>query len=319
MISIVICTHNRAALLRDALKSYSEMHELQDVVHELIVIDNKSSDNTRKVVDEFTNNKSVRYVLEDELGLSYARNRGIRESSGEVIAFVDDDIIFSERWLVELEQGAKKWTDAAVYGGKTLPKWEMAKPLWFIDDGFFEMRGTVGHFEPNIPEGYMSQFPWGCNMAFRRSILETLKFDGELGRKGGMLLSSEEWDLFYEIRRMGGKFVYLPKAMVIHRITQERGERKYYIKRTQTHMKSVVYMYQKHNLKKKHILGIPVGSVKMLIKIMIKIFKDISKFRDTNRIFSYKITVLRELYYIKLFRENIQLSRKLQLKSKLTP
>jgi glycosyltransferase involved in cell wall biosynthesis len=310
MISIVICTHNRAELLQDAVSSFSKMHGLKDIAHELLVIDNNSTDSTRKVIENFSKIKTLRYVFEEKLGLSYARNRGIRESSGEIIAYVDDDILFGEWWLSELRKGIKKWPDAVVYGGKTVPRWERVKPLWFVDDGYFSMRGYIAHLEPNIPEGYMQNFPYGCNMAFRRSALKNLEFDGKLGRKGRMLLSSEEWDLFFEIRKSGGKFIYLPDAGVVHRITRERGEKRYYLKRIKISRKSIVHMHMKHSMISQHVLGIPLSSIKILIKAPLMILKDALVFRDTNRFFSYRIRLLEHLWYIRLFRKNLWLTEK---------
>ena len=185
------------------------MQGLDDVAHELIVIDNKSDDNTRMMVEAFSHIRTLRYVFEEELGVSQARNRGIRESSGEIIAYVDDDVLFTEHWLIELKKGINRWPDAAVYGGKAVAKWETQKPPWFVDDGFFQMRSMIAHFEPDIPEGYMNRFPYGCNMAFTRHIIEKMEFSNELGRRGKGLLADEEWDLFIQIKKMGGHFVYL--------------------------------------------------------------------------------------------------------------
>ena len=158
MISIIICTHNRAEVLKEALNSFSKMQGVDDVAHELIVIDNKSDDNTRMIVEAFSHIRTLRYVFEEELGVSQARNRGIRESSGEIIAYVDDDVLFTEHWLIELKKGINRWPDAAAYGGKAVAKWGIPKPSWFVDDGFFKMQSKIAHFEPNIPEGSMKCF-----------------------------------------------------------------------------------------------------------------------------------------------------------------
>jgi len=304
MISTIICTHNRADVLRGALNSFSRMHGLKDVAHELLVIDNKSTDNTKMVLQEFTNIKTLRYVLEERLGLSHARNRGISESSGEIIAFVDDDVYFSKDWLIELNQGIKNWPDALAFGGKAVSKWEIPKPSWFVDEGFFSMRMYIAHFEPDLPEGYINRNPYGCNMAFRRSIIENFQFDGELGRKGSALFSSEEEELFIKIKQMEGKIVYLPKAMVFHRILQDRGERQYYLRWAESQSKSIVSVWRRHRFMRRRILGIPLRLIKLFIKAMIKVIQDYHLFRDTNRFFAYRLRLMTLLRYIWQFMRN---------------
>jgi hypothetical protein len=86
-ISVVVCTHRNPTLLAKALDSLSRQ-TLSQELFEAIVVDNNSQDNTKDVVGCYP---SVRYVFEEKLGLSYARNAGIRAARGDIIAFIDDD------------------------------------------------------------------------------------------------------------------------------------------------------------------------------------------------------------------------------------
>ena len=93
MISVVICTYNRAAYLEQTLATFFRQEHLDRVPHELIVVDNNSSDNTPEVVQAFSSHRALHYHFESKQGLSRARNRGVTESRGEIIAYLDDDVL----------------------------------------------------------------------------------------------------------------------------------------------------------------------------------------------------------------------------------
>lgn len=298
MVSIIICTHNRSDMLQDALISYTRMHGLKKVPHELIVVDNNSTDDTKRVLQGFSGKIPVlRYVFEKNMGVSHARNTGIRECMGEIIAFVDDDVLFSYEWLVSLQNGIETWGDAEVYGGKSVAKWEVTKPSWFVDEGYFSMRGMIAHFEPDIPEGYTGEFPYGCNMAFRRESLESVGvFDSELGRKGNRLLAGEEYDLLQKITSSGGRIVYLPKAMVHHRVTGKRGEKNYYMEWKKSAAESRAYKRLREYGIPKKVFGLPLGAAKKIPRLLISIFRDICS-NSKISFFAYKLKLLHEIYY----------------------
>ena len=94
-ISIIICTYNRSESLKRTLQSLKEMSVSDDIEWELLIVDNNSTDNTREAVNDFTKTSGLncRYVFESKQGLSNARNRGVKEACGEIIAFTDDDVI----------------------------------------------------------------------------------------------------------------------------------------------------------------------------------------------------------------------------------
>lgn len=230
-VSVVICTYNRSKLLHDALASFAEQEDLDNIEYELIVVDNGSTDDTGKIIQGFLDKLPIRYIVESKLGLSNARNRGIEESQGELIAFVDDDVLFSKQWLSQLIEGAHRWPKAAAFGGKAVAKWEVPMPKWFLDKGLFNMRGMIAHFEPAQDEGPLESLPYGCNMAIRSKIFAKYgDFDADLGRKGKSLLSGEECLFFRRLLAGGATIVYLPFAMLYHRVAISRAKKAYYIK-----------------------------------------------------------------------------------------
>lgn len=95
-LSIIVCTCNRAAFLQrclDALIAQS----VPETAYEVLVVDNNSTDETASVVARMLpRHPHLRYVREEHQGLSYARNRGMRETASPWVAYVDDDGRFSQ-------------------------------------------------------------------------------------------------------------------------------------------------------------------------------------------------------------------------------
>src|SRR3989344_835324 len=99
-ISVIICTYNGEKTILKCLESLNKQIFPKNKV-EIIVIDNNSSDNTKGIVFNFIKKSKfkIRYIFEPELGLSKARNRGIKEAKGNIVAFIDDDILLANNWL----------------------------------------------------------------------------------------------------------------------------------------------------------------------------------------------------------------------------
>jgi glycosyltransferase involved in cell wall biosynthesis len=116
-ISVIIVTYDRAKMLRDALCSLAAQTRLPD---EVIVVDNNSSDNTKEVVDNFKQGLNIKYVLERTQGTSTARNTGIKDASGDIIVFLDDDCVADKKWLHYLELPFLRDPAIGIAGGEIL-------------------------------------------------------------------------------------------------------------------------------------------------------------------------------------------------------
>lgn len=223
-VSVVICTFNRCAMLSDTLESWREVAR-DDVGVELIVVDNASTDATRQVVEAFAeqSHTPVRYVREPWPGLSRARNRGIRDARGGLIAFVDDDVYFDPGWLRSVYRAFRADPGVHCIGGRSLPAFEVAEPEW-LSDRTLKYYGSTQSGD-RCRTMVFPEHPYGVNMAFRREVFETLGgFRTDLGRKGTSLLSDEEKELFYRVDGAGMNVLYLPDAIIHHRVTAERVE-----------------------------------------------------------------------------------------------
>src|SRR4030042_5670392 len=101
IITVSIQTFNNADTLARTLESLRSLRRPPEVEHEILVVDNNSTDNTSQVLDAYAKalTPRLRSVFEPQQGLSHARNRALREARGEIVSFIDEDVIVDPDWL----------------------------------------------------------------------------------------------------------------------------------------------------------------------------------------------------------------------------
>jgi len=128
--SVIICTRNRAEYLQEAIKSLLDQ-SLQKNLYEIIIVDNRSTDNTKDIIKKFSKSKNIRYIYEPILGLSQARNAGLKNARGKYVAYLDDEAVASKNWLETiLETFESVKPRPGCIGGKIEPIWESPRPKW---------------------------------------------------------------------------------------------------------------------------------------------------------------------------------------------
>lgn len=171
---------------------------------ELIVVDNNSSDDTPALLAGFAvahPELDVRVVRETRQGLSWARNRGIAESRGEIIVMIDDDEEIRPGFLAAYAGFFGSHPFAVAAGGKMIACYEEERPKWMsrYTEALAASTIDLGDRTRPFPRG---RYPIGGNMAFRREVFEKYGlFSTELGRTGNSLIGGEEKDLFMRITR----------------------------------------------------------------------------------------------------------------------
>jgi glycosyltransferase involved in cell wall biosynthesis len=230
MISVIVCTYNRSHSLKVTLASLQRMHVPADLAWELVVIDNNSSDDTEEVVREYQRTApfAVRYFFESTQGHSQARNRGIVEAQGVVLAFTDDDVIVDSYWLAELKQSYDQLHCLGV-GGKIVPVWSSERPAWLREDGPYPLMRAIVSFDPGEDVSVLKTPPFGANMSFRRSAFERYGlFRTDLGRRGTRLMGSEDTEFGRRLLSSNERLIYNSRAIVHHPVEQERLTRGYF-------------------------------------------------------------------------------------------
>jgi hypothetical protein len=210
MISVVVCTYNRAGPLQRFLARIGELGSPRhDLPWELVVIDNNSSDGTRDVVESMRARLRVPVVYHFEpcQGLSHARNAALRNARYDILAFTDDDCLFGSDWLQSIADEFAADASLAILGGRV----EAAPGL----PTELSTRRGRGRVEVKSLADIRRNLI-GCNMTLKRSLLRGIEpFDTRLGA-GTPCKAGEDSDYIYRALRGGCRIVYSPDVMVEH-------------------------------------------------------------------------------------------------------
>jgi len=220
-ISVVICTRDRPDQLENCLRS---LQASPQPPHEIVVVDNApKTDATRQRVEQIP---GVQYVLEPRPGLDIARNTGIRHSTGDIVAFTDDDVQIHPNWLTGIRRAFDNPQNQAMTG-LVLPMeleteaQEIFEQYWSFNRGYRVLEFDAAYFQQLKPWGVPA---WcvgaGANMAFRRKLFEQVgDFDERLDV--GAAGCSGDSEMWYRIMAAGGTCRYEPTAVVFHQHRRE--------------------------------------------------------------------------------------------------
>lgn len=223
-LSLILATYNRSEQVLTTLSSVAKQSHAAEE-WECIVVDNNSKDDTRTVVEEFIARHprlNLRYLLVTEQGLSHARNGGIREAKGDIVAFIDDDERIVEDFVAAYIQLFDLHPDAMSAGGAIIAEYPTGRPRWmsrFTEEPIANPMSFGTDIRP-FPKG---RIPGGGNMAVRRKVFDIVGlFDTSLGRSGKSLTGGEESDLFERMARHEMPCYYAPRAVMYHIIPEAK-------------------------------------------------------------------------------------------------
>jgi glycosyltransferase involved in cell wall biosynthesis len=231
MISVILCTHNpHPGRLASTLDGLARQTLARDA-WELVVIDNASREPVTVSVDF-----AFRVVREERLGLTEARLRGIAETSGEAIVFVDDDNVLARDYLAIAQDTLRREPDWGVIGGKSLPSWESPPPDWIAkfwkalalrDLGEITLVAALRDEAGRVC--YPPCAPIGAGMVLRRAVAEAYtaavraRPDNPVSdRRGGALSSGGDNDLVMVALEHDWKIAYVPELQLQHLIPASR-------------------------------------------------------------------------------------------------
>ena len=218
-ISVVISTWNRAASLARALDSLARLHPPADD-WELIIVDNNSTDDTKRVCLECADAFPLRYSFDPTPGKWGAVNRAIPSARGTLLAFTDDDVVVEPAWLTALVSAAARHPEASFFGGRVLPLWESPPPRWLATRAEGALRGLAVSCNFGPTERPLSADDGvflGANMAFRREVFERgWRFPESLGPRGATRNPGGETKLMSDLLADGTTAVWVPDAVVSH-------------------------------------------------------------------------------------------------------
>ena len=221
--SVVISTHERPGPLSLCIDSVLQADYPS---FEVLVVDNapRTSATWDMIAERYPGDPRVRYLLEPAPGASAGRNCGLRAATGEVVAFLDDDVLVDRLWLRNLVLGFQAAPGVACVTGMIVPaELETPAQVWIeefggFDKGYQRRIFDLGEFTPPDPlyPYAVGKFGSGANAAFDPAVLRSVGgFDTALGpatpARGG-----EDIDAFLQIILAGYRLVYEPRSLVRH-------------------------------------------------------------------------------------------------------
>lgn len=229
--TILICTFNRAAQLDQTLQSIAALHA-PDLRWDVLVIDNNSADDTRRVVQahQVVFPVPLTYVFEERQGKSHALNTGLQRARASVIVFTDDDVRVQQGWLEAAVRPLMQYPEVAYTGGPVRPIWGRRPPLWLDFAG--NLGGTIA-IKDHGPHPFIFEdrrrTALGVNMAVRRELFNRIGgFRPDLGRSGKSLLGQEQAEFFYRSRAVGARGLYAPDMVLDHHVPASRLTHRYF-------------------------------------------------------------------------------------------
>jgi glycosyltransferase involved in cell wall biosynthesis len=291
-LDVVIPTYNRAWLLPRTLESLLAAARPAGLSLTIVVVDNRSTDDTRAVVDRYVPKFAggLRYVYEPKAGRSSALNAGIAASNGELVGMIDDDEEVDHRWLHTIVDA---FADPTVdfIGGPYVPRWGAEKPAWLTTSyraavGWVDSGDRVQQFGPGFDAMLM-----GGNAVIRRDVLERVgPYATDLGRASEtQLLSCEDRDMFNRLLGIGARGFYRPDLVIFHFIPPERLTKKYFRRWSFWHGVSLGVLDRRQPAPVPYLCGVPRYMIGSALRGALDSMRAILTRREPARIFATEL------------------------------
>ena len=267
MVTVAICTWNRAELLGMTLKQMRLLRVPKDIEWELLIINNACTDHTDEVVAEHVQALPLRLIHEATPGKSHAANRAVAESRGELILWTDDDVLVDSDWM-------ERYVDAAsderydFFGGTIDPLFASEAPYWIQQNLDYSDIYAVLQLGPETRPLTEKEFAYGANMAFRTEVLKRFRFDPALGPIGDNQVRSEETELQKLMTAAGHRGLWVGSSRVRHNIPTNRLGVHFVRSWFRGGGRSVAIMEGPQEIP--HVLGFPRPAIRKFVEIWLK-------------------------------------------------
>ena len=242
-LTVLICTHNRAALLERVLASLNAARRPAMPV-QILVAANACSDDTVARMQAYQSAQiesgwiPLRVIEVPTPGKSRALNEALPRVDTGLVAFVDDDHRVDENYLIAIEAAARAWPDAGLYCGRILPDWDGSEPAWVHDDGPYRIYPLpVPRYDqgdtPREITAEAGPIPGGGNLVLRRGVFDLAgPFSTELGPHGHDLGGGEDSEYVLRALSRGARCQYAPGIVQYHYVDAERLRLGYLLKKS---------------------------------------------------------------------------------------
>lgn len=235
-LSVIVCTHNPRFNYFDRVLKSLQSQSLQLHSWELLIIDNASDASLQSKINIAWHPDSC-CIREDNLGLTHARLKGIKEARSSLLVFIDDDNVLYTDYLEQALKIANDYPLLGAWGGQTIPEFEETPPEW--TKSWWRML-AIHEFQGNKWSNLVNQYettPCGAGICIRKFVAEEYAKLVEndpmrlgMDRKGSKLTSYGDSDMAFTSCDLGfgtGRFDCLK---LIHIIPPERLQEKYLLR-----------------------------------------------------------------------------------------
>lgn len=277
-ITVSICTYRRYDYLTMCLESLGKQTLPKERFTVVIVDNSLSPEESKQFQDNLNVSFSLKYIITEKSGLSFARNVALENCATPLIAYIDDDAQADPNWLENivgtfLNHGSV----VGVVGGRVEPVFNHELPDWFnsrLQRTFFRL--DWGQSEERIFMHWYGNLKatgrWlvGANIAYRTDVLHSVGgFPEYLGRIENLLLCDEELAVNDKISRRGYEVIYTPFAKVDHHVQTERISRRWINESAFWSGISKVLMFSKKDLNRKLLIE-KAPDILKLLQLMLK-------------------------------------------------
>jgi GT2 family glycosyltransferase len=244
-LSVIIVTYNRCNDLKDSLNALCSMNVDPT---EIIVVDSNSSDGTCELVKKYP----VKFITIKERSMVRARNVGLKQAKGDIVAYIDDDAIVSKDWSKHILEPYER-NDVGGVGGRVLPFGKSDVKISDIPENFRKIGKLFDNGFVSNNYDLSTRFPIevdvliGCNMTFRRNLL--LKAGGfDENFKGSCF--RDDTDASTRIKNLNYKLIYCPSALLWHKYRGKTVNRKWFYWYSYNHFYFCFKNFQPINIRK---------------------------------------------------------------------
>ena len=230
-VTILMATHNRVNTLEEVLECYRRL--VHPEPWKIVLVDNGSTDDTRKTVESFARDLPIKYVFEPRPGKTVALNTGLSEVEGDLIVFTDDDAPPCPEWLTLYRQAAQEHPDHDIFAGPVVPRWPSHPPSW-VTENVAILTGAFAASNPGLKEGDLLDpgHVVGSNFAIRSELARKYRFNSEIGPKGtNYYCLGDETEFLARVTAAGHKTWWVEGAAVQHIIRSEQISKNWILER----------------------------------------------------------------------------------------
>jgi glycosyltransferase involved in cell wall biosynthesis len=233
LLTVLICTHDRVALLESVLRSLNACQRPASGGAEILVVANACRDGTHAALEAYCERAArdgllpLTWLAEPAPGKSHALNRGAAALRSQWVAVVDDDHRVSDDFLMRIEQAIAAHPQASLLCGRILPDWDGREPAWVHDEGPYKVyplpipRQDFGDAPRELGVG--GPIPGGGNQIIRVDVLRQLgPFSTALGPQGHDLGGGEDTEYMLRALAVGERLWYVPTIVQYHYVDLER-------------------------------------------------------------------------------------------------